>query len=241
MEMPLRNASAGPSKPRGPHPTHRSGAKLRPPAPPAPPSRPARQTLPIKVLQGQGARRTDTQRPGFGRDTIFITRKTSLGSMLGRARGLVLDEGYTHITLYALGAAIPHALLVLHALLDVLPYPTGPTGVWYEMETGSVVCTDEVKGETDDDAVGSLGAVEEDMPELRDRTKSCLRIEVHISPKDAPVVVPAQAQRKKPTPRGISEVPIRHRANKRARPKAAVRAARREAAAAADEEDAMNG
>ncbi|BEI79685.1 hypothetical protein CcaverHIS002_0102140 [Cutaneotrichosporon cavernicola] len=234
------NASAGPSRPRAPHPTHRPN-KLRPPAPPAPPAQ-SKQTLPTKMLLGQGLRRTDTQRPGFGRETIFVTRKTSLGSLLGRARGLVLDEGLSHITLYALGAAIPHALLLLHALLDVLPYPAGPNGVWYEMETGSVVCTDEVNGETEDDLLG-LGAVEEDMPELRDRTKSSLRIEVHVSPKDAPVVIPAQAQRKKATPRGTMEAPIRNRGHnkRRARSKAAVRAARRDAAAAANEEDAMNG
>ncbi|CAK9785389.1 hypothetical protein CC85DRAFT_311711 [Cutaneotrichosporon oleaginosum] len=238
------NAAAGPSRPRprGAHPSHRpDSTKLRPPAPPPP--RVKEATLPIKVLQGQGARRTDTQRPGFGRDTIFVTRKTSLGSLLGRAKGLVLDEGYTHITLYALGAAIPHALLLLHALLDVLPYPTGPNGVWYEMETGSVVCTDEMKGAVEDDELAGLGAVEEDMPEYRERTKSSLRIEVHVSPKHAPVVVPAHPQRKKVTPRGTTEAPIPNRGNRkrRERAKAAVRAARREAAAAADEEDAMNG
>ncbi|BEJ10756.1 hypothetical protein CspHIS471_0101780 [Cutaneotrichosporon sp. HIS471] len=231
--------AAGPSKPRGPHPTHRRNTKLRPPAPAV---QPVKQTLPTKVLLGQGLRRTDTQRQGFGREIIFVTRKTSLGSLLGRARGLVLDEGHSHITLYALGAAIPHALLLLHALLDVLPYPAGPNGVWYEMETGSVVCTDEVNGETEDDLF-SLGAVEEDMPEFRDRTKSSLRIEVHVSPKDAPVVIPAQAQRKKVTPRGTMEARIGNRGHskRRARSKAAVRAARRNADAAANEEDAMNG
>lgn len=64
-----------------------------------------------------------------------------------------------------------------------------------------------------------------------------------MSPKDSPVVVPAQPQRTKATPRGTKEAPIRKRANskRRARAKAAVRAARRDAAATADEEDAMNG
>lgn len=82
------------------------------------------------------------------------------------------DTRYTHITLYALGAAIPHALLLLHALLDVLPYPSGRSGVWYEMETGSVVCTDEIKAASDEeDEFAGIGAVEEDMPEMVERTK----------------------------------------------------------------------
>jgi hypothetical protein len=86
------NAAAGPSRPRGPHPSHtKDSTKLQPPAPP--PHKITEPTLPIKVLQGQGARRTDTQRPGFGRDTIFVSRKTKLGSLLARAQGLILHEG----------------------------------------------------------------------------------------------------------------------------------------------------
>lgn len=53
---------------------------------------------------------------------------------------------YTCLTLHALAAAIPHALLLLHALMDVLPYPVGPRGMWYEIKTGTVDCVDEVKG-----------------------------------------------------------------------------------------------
>lgn len=51
---------------------------------------------------------------------------------------------YTCLTLHALAAAIPHALLLLHALMDVLPYPKGDKGMWYEISTGSVECVDEV-------------------------------------------------------------------------------------------------
>lgn len=50
---------------------------------------------------------------------------------------------YTHIILHAIGAAIPQSLVILHALLEVLPYPRHPRGVWYELFTGSVACTDE--------------------------------------------------------------------------------------------------
>jgi hypothetical protein len=41
------------------------------------------------------------------------------------------------------------------------------------METGSVECTDEMMKDTADDEFGGLGAVEEDMPDLRARIKVC--------------------------------------------------------------------
>jgi len=77
---------AGPSK------THHKRNKLRPP-PPAAPTRARERTLPLKVLQGAGTQRTENARPGFARDTIFVTRKTKLGALIGRARTLVIDEG----------------------------------------------------------------------------------------------------------------------------------------------------
>lgn len=99
---PSTNAQAGPSrKPRAAHPsttttsTLPSTRKLRPPPPtplPNPSTRPP-PTQPFKLLQGAGVRRTDTQRPGFGRADVFVTRKTSLGSLLARVRSLVMAEG----------------------------------------------------------------------------------------------------------------------------------------------------
>jgi hypothetical protein len=53
------------------------------------------------------------------------------------------DDRYTRIGLHALSAAIPHALLLLHALLDILPYPKGDKGMWYEIRTGSTECVEE--------------------------------------------------------------------------------------------------
>lgn len=84
-----------PRKPRAPHPARPqqpTTVHRRPPLParPRPESAP---TLPLKPLQGCATRRTDTTRPGFGREYIFVTRKTSLGALMGRARNLVVDEG----------------------------------------------------------------------------------------------------------------------------------------------------
>lgn len=47
-----------------------------------------------------------------------------------------------------MAAAIPHAILLLHALLDILPYPRGDKGMWYEIRTGSTECIDEVRPTT---------------------------------------------------------------------------------------------
>lgn len=97
-----------------------------------------------------------------------------------------------------MAAAIPHALLLLHALLDILPYPQGDKGMWYEIRTGTTECVDEVmskeKGkakanpeaaEGDGDVsmegakeaevdLSDIGAVEEDEPERVSRLKVSL-------------------------------------------------------------------
>jgi hypothetical protein len=54
---------------------------------------------------------------------------------------------YTHLVLHSLGAAIPHSLLLLHAVLDTLPYPRGPRGLWYEIHTGTAECVDYIEAE----------------------------------------------------------------------------------------------
>jgi hypothetical protein len=86
--------SAHPDQPR--HPKRSLPPPL--PKPPTNPSRPGGTTathphLPIKVLQGVGTRRTDSTKQGFGKEVIFVTRKTGLGAFIGRCRSLVVDEG----------------------------------------------------------------------------------------------------------------------------------------------------
>ncbi|OCF32650.1 hypothetical protein I316_05571 [Kwoniella heveanensis BCC8398] len=157
-------AQAGPSKPRkptAPHPsstssntTPRKKRKLPPPLPQRPTasshpsasihSKRAAPATRIKTLQGVSKTRSDTTKDGFGREVVFVTRKNRLGALMGRCRSLVVDEGYTSLRLHAIGAAIPQAMLLLYALLDLLPYPVGNKGMWYEIRTGSVECIDEV-------------------------------------------------------------------------------------------------
>jgi hypothetical protein len=99
---------------------------------------------------------------------------------------MVADGRYTRIRLHALAAAIPHALLLLHALLDILPYPQGDKGMWYEVRTGSTECIEEVKaqaggkgkGKEIDEVVmdeetefGDIGGIEEEEPERISKLK----------------------------------------------------------------------
>jgi hypothetical protein len=69
---------------------------------------------------------------------LSVTADNGLGSQL------LMMPRFTHLSLHAMGAAIPQALLLLHALMDLLPYPKGPRGLWYEIKTSSVHCVDEV-------------------------------------------------------------------------------------------------
>ena len=50
---------------------------------------------------------------------------------------------FATIHLHALSAAIPHSILILHSLLDILPFPQ--RCVSYELKSGSVKCFDEKK------------------------------------------------------------------------------------------------
>lgn len=89
-------------KPRAPYASDKSSRRRKYPPPlPAqtasshPTTRPNgfQPTLPNKVLQGQGTRRIDASRTDFGRGVIFVTRKVSLGALMGRCRKLVVEEG----------------------------------------------------------------------------------------------------------------------------------------------------
>ncbi|KZT51762.1 hypothetical protein CALCODRAFT_503129 [Calocera cornea HHB12733] len=82
--------------------------------------------------------------------TICVTRQTKLGAYLRRCRRL-FDDGHASITLYAMGAAIPHLALLTTSLPLVLP-----GGVLrQEVTTSTVTCVDEIEPE-DEDVEGGL-------------------------------------------------------------------------------------
>ncbi|WVO14458.1 hypothetical protein L204_102092 [Cryptococcus depauperatus] len=138
---------------------------------------PASKTVPLKPMQGVSKVRGDGGKSGYGRHVVFVTRRTGLGTLMGRCKSLIVDEGYTFLKFYAVGAAIPQAILLLYALLDLLPYPKGDNGMWYEIKTGSVECVDQVdkrKGDDEEDGLAWLkdvGVVEEHEPEHISRIK----------------------------------------------------------------------
>ncbi|ORX38293.1 hypothetical protein BD324DRAFT_347728 [Kockovaella imperatae] len=135
-------------------------------------------TAPLKPLQGVKVRRTDSTRPGYGRQVVFVTRKVSLGALMGRCRGLLVDEEYKCITLHAMSAAIPHALILLHSLLDLLPF--SQRALWYEIRTGSTECVDEVEEEM------TIGAIEAAPSTLEKRVKSTIQIDLHVGSRPTP-------------------------------------------------------
>ncbi|WVQ72000.1 hypothetical protein IAR50_001544 [Cryptococcus sp. DSM 104548] len=210
--------------------------KLPPPKPPLPLG-PVGQTRPIKPLQGVSKTRAgpvQSGKAGYPRNVIFVTRKSALGGLMGKCRSLVVDEGYTSLTLHALGPAISHALLLLHALLDLLPYPKGDKGMWYEIKTGTVACVDEVdkekEGEDEEEEwLRDVGAVEAAAPERKTRLKSSTQITLHISSRSA----------KRPAREGK---PKQNRPSKRARANRArrVREEEEEEQEEEEEEDALN-
>jgi hypothetical protein len=161
----------------------------------------ARRMQPMKPLTSDGqnvlGRPKDTSgsnptRGIEGRDVVFVTRKTGLGSYMRRCKALLVDDGYVfplcvrirvlivrrlnQITLHALCVAIPHAVMLLYALIDILPFPR--QFIHHEIQTSSVECHDEmsfVAGLAADGAGKGKGKAlaifEEDEAGMRSRTK----------------------------------------------------------------------
>ncbi|KDN49297.1 hypothetical protein RSAG8_01999, partial [Rhizoctonia solani AG-8 WAC10335] len=103
-----------------------------------------------------------------GKNVICVTRSTKLGAYLRRCKSLILDDGYSTLHLYALGAAIPHLLLLVTSLPECLPY--GPQDIRNEITTGTTTCVDEIHPQDE----------EEDI-EMRARNKSSLHVNIIIN------------------------------------------------------------
>lgn len=71
---------------------------------------------------------------------------------------------HSQVTIHAMGAAIPHAMQLLFALMEILPFPR--QHIYHEIRTTSVQCVDEVS-KADEDGDG----IEEDESERRVRLK----------------------------------------------------------------------
>jgi hypothetical protein len=94
--------------------------------------------------------------------------------ILCRVGSIIASHSLSHVVLHALCASIPHAMLLLHALLDILPYPK--QYVTYEIRTSTTACTDEMFGKRGiDDEDGDLLPFEEEESEMRTRSKASMR------------------------------------------------------------------
>ncbi len=152
-----------------------------------------------------------------------------------------------HITLHALCASIPHSLLLLHALLDILPYPK--QYVNYEIRTSTVECTDEVFGKNGADDE-EMEVFEEEAGEMRTRLKVGVRpyrlrrivadVFWHSSYQSSLEIIirigkPARSSTRT-TATATSRTP-KPKSSRKARPSKAARAARRRANEGVDESE----
>jgi ribonuclease P/MRP protein subunit RPP20 len=80
---------------------------------------------------------------------------------------------YKAIVMHAMGAAIPHLLLLATSLPAILPFP--PTDIHTDYQTGTIEVTDELVPEDEDEDIT-----------YRIRGKSTLRVVVRIGDEPAP-------------------------------------------------------
>ncbi|KAL6308707.1 hypothetical protein BKA93DRAFT_725448 [Sparassis latifolia] len=86
-----------------------------------------------------------------GKNYICITRHTPLGGYLRRCKDVILKDGYKNLHLSAMGAAIPHLMLLTVSLPSILPFP--PDEVHTEILTGTVEVQDELIPEDEDEDI----------------------------------------------------------------------------------------
>ncbi|KIY62509.1 hypothetical protein CYLTODRAFT_426858 [Cylindrobasidium torrendii FP15055 ss-10] len=86
-----------------------------------------------------------------GKNLICVTRKTPLGAYMRRCKDVLLKDGYTSLTLSAMGAAIPHLLKLAAALPPILPY--GDKDLRIEYTTGTVQVQDEIRPDDEDEDI----------------------------------------------------------------------------------------
>ncbi|KIJ22739.1 hypothetical protein M422DRAFT_786357 [Sphaerobolus stellatus SS14] len=83
-----------------------------------------------------------------GQNYICVSRKTTLATYLSRCKKLLIDKRYNEVHLHALGAAIPHLLMLAVSLPPILPFSQDEIQI--EVRTGTVQLIDEVIPDDDD-------------------------------------------------------------------------------------------
>lgn len=104
-----------------------------------------------------------------GNNKICVTRRTDLGAYLKRCKHVFVKEGFKELYLAAMGAAIPHAVMLATSLPSILPYD--PREIKTSVTTGSVSVMDELVPVDEDDEGGT-----------QTRTKASIEIIIRIVP-----------------------------------------------------------
>ncbi|KAG8816036.1 hypothetical protein FRC18_001202 [Serendipita sp. 400] len=104
-----------------------------------------------------------------GNNKICITRRMELGAYLSQCRDLFVKQGYTEVYLAAMGAAIPHAVMLATSLPEVLPFDKKE--IQTNVTTGSANVMDEVIPEDEDDEGG-----------VQTRIKATIEIIIRVVP-----------------------------------------------------------
>jgi len=99
-----------------------------------------------------------------GKNLLCITRHVELGAYVTHI--LAMSFRYRTIRLHAMGAAIPHALMLATSLPVTLSFPSDEMKT--SIVTGTITCVDEVIPDVEDE--------EEDEGGTRTRDKSCIDI-----------------------------------------------------------------
>ncbi|OAX41872.1 hypothetical protein K503DRAFT_658780, partial [Rhizopogon vinicolor AM-OR11-026] len=105
-----------------------------------------------------------------GKNNICITRRTKLAAYLRRCKALIVEDGFKEIRLSAMGAAIPHLVLLVGSLPQIVP---GDLVV--EVQTGSVDVVDQMLDESGDEDSGGPND-----KEFKTRVKSTMNVVIRV-------------------------------------------------------------
>lgn len=104
-----------------------------------------------------------------GKNNICVTRRTKLAAYLRRCKALITEDGFREIQLSAMGAAIPHLVLLIGSLPQIVADDLN-----IEVKTGSVDVVDQMleeSGDEDDD---------KNDEEFKTRVKSTMNVVIRV-------------------------------------------------------------
>lgn len=104
-----------------------------------------------------------------GKNNICVTRRTKLAAYLRRCKALIIEDGFREIRLSAMGAAIPHLVLLIGSLPQIVADDLN-----VEVETGSVDVVDQMLEESGDEDGDNNDE------EFKTRVKSTMNVVIRV-------------------------------------------------------------